>query len=83
MHTGEDAWQQSCLYPESFDRKVLPKVAQGSKTGGDECLLLSVSGENFHKIWLYMIFSLQVHAHMKAPIYVYYKLDKFYQNHRR
>ncbi|KAG0544854.1 hypothetical protein BDA96_02G312500 [Sorghum bicolor] len=26
---------------------------------------------------------LKVHAHMKAPIYVYYKLDKFDQNHRR
>ncbi|KAI9086904.1 hypothetical protein K1719_031065 [Acacia pycnantha] len=26
---------------------------------------------------------LQVKKHMKAPIYVYYQLDNFYQNHRR
>lgn len=26
---------------------------------------------------------LKVHKHMKAPIYVYYQLDNFYQNHRR
>lgn len=26
---------------------------------------------------------LQVQYHMKAPIYVYYELDNFYQNHRR
>ncbi|KAE9585000.1 putative CDC50/LEM3 family protein [Lupinus albus] len=27
--------------------------------------------------------SLTVHKHMKSPIYVYYQLDNFYQNHRR
>ncbi|KAG5015867.1 hypothetical protein JHK82_021547 [Glycine max] len=27
--------------------------------------------------------SLPVHKHMKSPIYVYYQLDNFYQNHRR
>ncbi|XP_021904737.1 putative ALA-interacting subunit 2 [Carica papaya] len=26
---------------------------------------------------------LKVHKHMKAPIYVYYHLDNYYQNHRR
>ncbi|KAJ9153151.1 hypothetical protein P3X46_026625 [Hevea brasiliensis] len=26
---------------------------------------------------------LKVHKHMKAPIYVYYQLDNYYQNHRR
>ncbi|XP_020223719.1 ALA-interacting subunit 3 [Cajanus cajan] len=28
-------------------------------------------------------FSLHVEKHMKSPIYVYYQLDNFYQNHRR
>ncbi|KAK7243759.1 hypothetical protein RIF29_38570 [Crotalaria pallida] len=27
--------------------------------------------------------TLTVHKHMKSPIYVYYQLDNFYQNHRR
>ncbi|XP_065878288.1 putative ALA-interacting subunit 2 [Euphorbia lathyris] len=26
---------------------------------------------------------LKVHKHMKAPIYIYYQLDNYYQNHRR
>uniref|UniRef100_A0A5B6Z152 ALA-interacting subunit n=1 Tax=Davidia involucrata TaxID=16924 RepID=A0A5B6Z152_DAVIN len=26
---------------------------------------------------------LKVHKHMKAPIYIYYELDNYYQNHRR
>lgn len=26
---------------------------------------------------------LKAHKHMKAPIYIYYQLDNFYQNHRR
>jgi hypothetical protein len=39
-------------------------------------LLFSDEGENFHKVR-------RLHMHMKAPIYIYYKLDKFYQNHRR
>ncbi|XVE88423.1 hypothetical protein DITRI_Ditri19aG0068600 [Diplodiscus trichospermus] len=27
--------------------------------------------------------SLKVHKYMKAPIYIYYELDNYYQNHRR
>ncbi|XP_073058521.1 putative ALA-interacting subunit 2 isoform X1 [Primulina eburnea] len=26
---------------------------------------------------------LKIHKHMKAPIYIYYQLDNYYQNHRR
>ena len=30
----------------------------------------------------YIFLSLQVPKDMKKPIYVYYQLDRFYQNHR-
>nr|GLL45995.1 putative ALA-interacting subunit 2 isoform X2 [Ipomoea trifida] len=34
-------------------------------------------------VLLVCIFPSQVPKHMKAPIYIYYQLDNYYQNHRR
>jgi len=33
--------------------------------------------------WSIELISFQVTKHMKQPIFVYYELDNFYQNHRR
>ncbi|XP_058098349.1 putative ALA-interacting subunit 2 [Magnolia sinica] len=58
---------------DQYDTECIPEVFRSNKVA---YIRDSSISKNCTRI-------LQVQKHMKAPIYIYYQLDNFYQNHRR
>ncbi|GKV36928.1 hypothetical protein SLEP1_g45012 [Rubroshorea leprosula] len=56
-----------------YDAECVPKAFRGNKVS---YIKNGSIPKNCYR-------SLKVHKHMKAPIYIYYQLDNYYQNHRR
>lgn len=56
-----------------YDTACIPKAFRGNKVGYIKNRKISKKCTRI----------LQVPRHMKAPIYIYYELDNYYQNHRR
>ena len=54
--------------------RIIPSASQISN---------SIDADSFGKNQYISVLQLQVPRDMKRPIFVYYQLDKFYQNHRR
>ncbi|KAJ4977351.1 hypothetical protein NE237_002457 [Protea cynaroides] len=60
---------------DQYETDCIPVVSRGNQDAEIE-FIKSNASKTCHR-------KLTVTKHMKKPIYVYYQLDKFYQNHRR
>ncbi|KAG4399048.1 hypothetical protein GLYMA_08G163800v4 [Glycine max] len=70
-------YESTCI-PDGVTDKVAYIQSPADKT----ChISLPVKSRQFSFLKLFSFE--KVHKHMKSPIYVYYQLDNFYQNHRR
>ncbi|GKU92621.1 hypothetical protein SLEP1_g6328 [Rubroshorea leprosula] len=58
---------------DRYDVECVPKAFRGNKVSYIQDRSVPKNCSRF----------LKVHKHMKAPIYIYYQLDNYYQNHRR
>jgi hypothetical protein len=58
---------------DRYDTECIPEIYRGSKQDYIKDISLTKNCTRY----------LKVPKHMKAPIYIYYQLDNYYQNHRR
>ncbi|CCI42271.1 unnamed protein product [Albugo candida] len=71
-------------YSIQYDGKNTPSTSQNIANFGRGCYLETEDeGNTFNYTKRGCLVTFDIQKHMKAPIFVYYQLDNFYQNHRR